>query len=140
MNNYEIEFKSDPTATRVALQITIPEPVAISDGALMFHAGIRDCNQLVAVFIKRIVSKPMLKRFKRAGNFLELPHRRLLLMRQDPVVNIQHTTFTFIFFREVYVVADVDVNTVIIDWIQDFPMKRLLLSRNIMVRLFQTTV
>ncbi len=61
-------------------------------------------------------------------------------MWQDPVVDIEYTTLALVFVREVYVVADVDVDAVVVDWIHNFPVKRLLLSGSIMVRLFQTTV
>src|ERR1044071_6156783 len=61
-------------------------------------------------------------------------------MRQDPISQIQHATFAVVFARNAYVVANGHVDAVVVDWIQDFPMKRLLLRNNIMIRLLQAAV
>src|SRR5687768_7512078 len=80
------------------------------------------------------------KGFDGAGNFLEPLHRGVFLMGQHPVVEIQHAALTFVLLRKVYVVADIDVHAVVIDRIQDFPVKCLFLSGDVVVRLFQPTV
>src|SRR5678815_3323111 len=61
-------------------------------------------------------------------------------MRQDPIVEIQHTKLPPVFFREVYVVPDINGDAVVVDWVQDLPVKRFLLGGRIMVRLLQPTV
>src|SRR5215208_3404227 len=61
-------------------------------------------------------------------------------MRQDPVVHFQHAAFALVLLREVYIVADVDVDAVVIDWIHDLPVKRLLPGSNIMVHLLQAAI
>src|SRR5215213_3878947 len=82
----------------------------------------------------------MLKRLERAANFLEVTDRSIFLMRQYPIIQVQHATLALVFVREVDIVSDVNVDTVVIDWVQDFPVKRFLLSNSIMVGLLQATV
>src|ERR1051325_11969072 len=61
-------------------------------------------------------------------------------MGQDPVVDIQHAAFALVLVGKVDVVADVDVDTVVVDRIHDFPVVRLLPGRNVVVRFLQTAV
>src|SRR5215211_6671799 len=75
-----------------------------------------------------------------AGHFLKLPYRGLFLMRQYPILHVQRAALALVFFREGYVVADVNVDAVVIDRVQDFPMVGLRLGGNIVVRLFQAAV
>jgi len=88
----------------------------------MLHPRIRNRHQLVAVFIKRIFPKPVLKRIQHAGHFLELLLRGFFLMRQDPIVDIQHAAFALVLLSKVYVVADVYVDAVVVDRVHDFPV------------------
>ena len=99
-----------------------------------------ELHELVAVFIKRILAKPVLERLERAGNFFEVFDRGFFLMRQDPVVNIQHAAFALVLLREVHVVGDVDVDSVVIDRVRDFPVIRFLFTGNVVVSLFQAAV
>ncbi len=65
----------------------------------------------------------MFKCLEGARYFLKMPECCFFLMRQDPVLNIQHSTFPFVLFSKMYVVADIDVDSVVIDRVQDFPME-----------------
>ena len=106
----------------------------------MLHAGIGDGHEFVAVFIEGILAEPMLKRFEHARDFFELVERSLFLVRQNPIVNVQRSTFALIFLRDVYVVADVHVDAIVIDWIQNFPMKRFCLRGVVMIHFLQAAV
>ena len=57
-------------------------------------------------------------------------------MRQDPILNIQHSAFPFVLFRKLYVVTDIDVDSVVIDRVQDFPMEGFLLTSVVMIGFF----
>src|SRR5829696_7338600 len=61
-------------------------------------------------------------------------------MRQHPIVNIQHAAFALVLLRKVYVVTDIYVDTIVVDWVHDFPVKGFLLSNNIVISLFQAAV
>src|SRR5258705_14004647 len=102
----------------------------------MLHARILNRNQLVTILIKWIFPKPVFKGLQHPWNFFELSERCFFLMRQDPILNIQHSTFPLVLFTEIYVVADIDVDAVVIDWIQNFPMKGFLLTAVVMIDFF----
>src|SRR5688572_16684392 len=99
----------------------------------MFHARILDRDQFVTIFIKRIFPKPVLERLEGAGYFLKMLECCFFLMRQYPILNIQHATFPLILFSELYVVGDIDVDSVVIDRVQDFPMEGFLLTTLVMI-------
>ena len=77
----------------------------------------------------------MFERFHHAGNFFEMLDRSIFLMRQHPIVHIQHCRLFRVLFREVYVVADINVDAVVIDRIDDFPMKSFFFTGDIVIRL-----
>src|SRR3977135_2265487 len=102
----------------------------------MLHARILNRNQLVPILIKWIFSKPVFKCLQHPWNFFELSERCFFLMRQDPIFNLQRSRYSLVLVSKIYVVADIDVDSVVVDRVQDFPMESFLLTRNIMVRLF----
>src|SRR5688572_32922878 len=61
-------------------------------------------------------------------------------MGQDPVVEIQHAALAFVLFREGYVVADVDVNAIVVNRVNDFPVICFLFSGAVVIRLLQTAI
>jgi len=136
VNNDEVEFETDAAGTRVPVPIAIPKPIAVGNRALMFHARILDRDQFVTILIKRIFPKPVLERFEGAGYFLKMPECCFFLMRQDPILNIQHATFPVVLFTELYVVRDIDVDSVVVDRVHDFPMEGFLLTAGVMIGFF----
>jgi hypothetical protein len=75
----------------------------------------------------------MLKGFHHAGDFFEMLDCGLSLVSQHPIVHVQHPAFSAIFFRKVYIVGDINVDSIVIDWVQDFPMKRFLVGGLVMI-------
>src|SRR4029079_4427485 len=57
-----------------------------------------------------------------------------------PIVHVEHPAFSLILFGKVHIVADVNVDSVVIDRIPDFPMKGLCFISGIVVCTSQTTV
>src|SRR5262249_10965722 len=72
VNDNEIESRTDSYAGPIPPQVTVLEEVSVSDGALMFHAGIRRVDQFVAIFGERIRAEIVLVRLKHFFSLREL--------------------------------------------------------------------
>ncbi len=91
-------------------------------------------DQFVAVFVERILAEPVFERLDRARGFLKVFFGRLTLVIKHPVIEIQFARFAFVLFREINVVADVDVDAVVVDRVGDLPVIRLGLVGCVMLR------
>src|SRR5215203_6532034 len=98
MNDDEVEFEPDSAAAVISRHIAVSKVISVSYGALMLHSRIRNGDELVAVFVKRIFAEPVFKSLQHSRNFPELPHRGFLLMRQNPILNIQIAAQALEFF------------------------------------------
>src|ERR1051325_3932207 len=99
----------------------------------MLHPGIGNRNQFVAVLVKRILPEPVLECLQHAWDFFKLLDGSVLLMGQHPVVYVQHATQSAILLREVLIVADIDVDSVVINRIDDLPVKSSCLASNVVI-------
>jgi len=76
VNNDEIKLKPDPAGTRIALQIAIPEPIAISNRALMFHSRIRDSDTTKIPLLKyKVTGKTLVFGYEGVVPGLAMPLR-----------------------------------------------------------------
>src|SRR6201988_1099183 len=64
MDDNEIETWTEPHPSPVTFEIAVGKVISIGNGALMFHPRIRSLDQFVTVFLKRILTKIVLKCFK----------------------------------------------------------------------------
>src|SRR4030095_3302392 len=140
MDDNKVEFETDAGTAHISIEIAVAKPVAVRNRALMLHPWVRNSDEFVTVFVKGILAEPMFEGFHHAGNFLELPDRSIFLMSQHPIVHVEHPAFSLILFGKVHIVADVNVHSLVIDRIADFPMKGLCFITGIVVCFCQTTV
>ena len=117
VNDDEVETRADSDARPVTLEITVLEVIAVSDGGLVFHAGVWHLDQLVAVFYERIVAKVVLKGLQHSFCLSELfsglapdllaVHKNRAAARPADLKSV--------------VGADVQRYVVVVDWIMDEP-------------------
>src|SRR5947199_100911 len=72
VNDDEVKSRADADACPVAFEVAVSEAVAVGDCALMLHAGVGCFDQLVAIFLERIVAEIVLKRLKHPASLREL--------------------------------------------------------------------
>ncbi len=99
----EVEPRRDADTGPVALEIAVREMIAVRNGALVFHAGVRCFDQLVAVFLEWILTEIMLIGCEHPARLGELLFRFVQIFRQRVKVERQITEV----FRPVLVLADV---------------------------------
>ena len=89
----------------------------------MLHSRVGNNDQFVAVFIKWILSKPVLKCLEGTRHFLKVLLCCFPLMVEHPILNIKFTTFAFKLLGKANVVSDIHIDAIIVNWIDDFPME-----------------
>ncbi len=88
MYDNKIPFFTPARAGAVHATIAILVSVAISHSALMFHAKMRSFYQLVAIFIKRVRTKPILKGLHHFRGLCKMRFCFLQVLGKHPVIHI----------------------------------------------------
>ena len=114
----EVELQADADAGPVALEIAVGEAVAVGDGALMLHPGVRHFDQLVAVLAEGILAEVVLERLDHRLGLGELHLGLVEAARQHVEVERQIAEPV----REVHVVADVERDVVAVDRVLHVPV------------------
>src|ERR1700754_3042390 len=107
MNDNKIILHSITGARSIATPVTKSIAVAIGNGALVFHAGMLNVYQLVAILVKGIGAKPMFKRMQHVVHLLRhIPLSPGKIIIKHPVVEIKMPLFSL----EILVKGDVFAN------------------------------
>ena len=118
VNDDEVELRADADARPVAAEVTVLEAVAVSHGALVFHAGVRRFDQLVAVLLKRVFTEIVLVSLDHALGLGELLLGLGEVLGQSVEVHRQVAEAVF----EMDVVADVQRDAVVVDRVLHQPV------------------
>jgi hypothetical protein len=72
VNDDEVESQADAHAGPIAFEIAVREMIAVGDGTLVLHAGVRHFDEFVAVFLEGILAEIVLERLEHALGLREL--------------------------------------------------------------------
>src|SRR5690625_6586595 len=61
MYDDEVKHEAPSTGTQITTQVSFHIFISIGHTTLMFHPQIRDFDQLISIFIKRVRTKPIFK-------------------------------------------------------------------------------
>ena len=114
----EVELQADPDARPISFEIAVGKAVAISDGALMFHPGVRNFDQLVAIPLERVLAEILLKCLHHRFGLCELAFGLLQIFRQAVKIHGQIAQP----IAEMFIRADVERHVVVVDRIADVPI------------------
>src|SRR6201991_229746 len=103
MDDNEIDTRTDPNPSPVTFEIAVGKVISIGNGALMFHPRIRSLDQFVTVFLKRILTKIVLKCLKQPLRLRKLFFRLLKIFGQK--IEFERKTSQLV--REMLVVTNV---------------------------------
>ncbi len=78
----EIELRADAHTRPIAPVVAVGEPVAVRDGALVLHACVRHLDQLIAIFLERVLAKVVLERLDHFLGLRELALRFVQILGQ----------------------------------------------------------
>src|SRR5690606_24383852 len=111
-------------AGAIPAKVTILVFVAVSNGALVFHAKMGRFHQFVAIRVERIRSKPMFKCAKCWFNIgVEMRLSLGLVFTEYTIIEVQHADFTVKCIGKMDVVTDVYGYVIVIDGIADKPIE-----------------
>ena len=96
----------------------------------MFHAQVRRIHQFIAVFVERVGAEPVFKGLHHPGRVFELFPGFLQVLLQYPIIHVQLSVLTGVYFTEVNIFSDIGNDVVVIDGIGNRPVVR---SRAILV-------
>ena len=83
----------------------------------MLHAEIRNFDQLISIFIKRIRAKPIFKRAYRPVSIYKMFTRFFIMIFQYIKIKIQYALFPLNRIGPMRITTDVNIDAIIIDWI-----------------------
>jgi fumarate hydratase class II len=87
MNDDKVPFQTPASTRQISTQIPILIFVSISYRALMLHSQVRHFYQFIAIFIKRIRPKPMLKSLHHHACLLKLLLCFIQIFRQNIIIH-----------------------------------------------------
>ena len=114
----EVEPRADADAGPVAPQVAVGEVVAVSDGGLVLHAGVRHFDQFVAILLEGVFAEVVLVGFDHSLGLRELLLGFLQVFRQSIKIERQAAEFV----GEMLVLADVQRNVVVVDGVVNHPL------------------
>ena len=120
----EIPLEPESRARRVAPAIAVREVVAVRHGALVLHARVRHLEQLVAVFVPRIRTEPVLEAFQHGERLRKLLLRRLHVICERPEVHGEEALLALIDVVVVRVHPGGDRDRIVVDRIHREPLVR----------------
>src|SRR5690554_3036447 len=122
----EIELHTPATTAEIHSHIPIFESVAVGYRTLVLHSEVRNMHQFVSIAVKRIRPKPVFKRGQRSVRF----ERKMIfclrkITTQYVVIAGKQAVLTGKGIGEMNIISDVDIDAVVVDGIEYYPVKSL---------------
>ena len=122
MHDDEVPLQAEAGARAVAPAVAVRVPVAVGDGALVLHPGVRHFDQFVPVLVPRIRTEPVLETPEHRGGLDELPLRGVEVIAEGPEVEREWSVLSLEQVTVVLVAPRADGDGVVVDRVDHEPL------------------